>query len=61
MSVNWWRVARIACYVLLLISAIGDNLLVAIIAAIAIALDIIEYFWDRYKRNQNNQQSAGEK
>lgn len=59
MSINWWRVARIACYVLLLISAIGENLLLVVIAAVGIALDIAEYFWERHMRNRNNQQSAG--
>ncbi|MBT1175404.1 hypothetical protein JS530_07830 [Bifidobacterium sp. LC6] len=56
MSINWWRVARIACYVLLLITSVGKSLLLAAIAAVALALDIIEYFWDRHQRNRNSQQ-----
>lgn len=51
MPINLWRVARLACYVLLLIAAAGENLLITVLAVIGIALEIAQYLWERHQHN----------
>ncbi|WP_152209608.1 hypothetical protein [Bifidobacterium cebidarum] len=55
MTINWWLVARIVCYVLLLIVSIGENSLITAIAVLGLALDIAGYLWERHQRNQRDQ------
>ncbi|MCH9275753.1 hypothetical protein JS533_005645 [Bifidobacterium amazonense] len=56
MPINWWRIARLACYVLLLITSVGESLLLTVIAVAAMALDVAEYLWEGHQHNQRGKQ-----
>ncbi|PJM77185.1 hypothetical protein CSQ86_04635 [Bifidobacterium felsineum] len=55
MTINWWLVARIVCYVFLLIVSIGENPFITAIAVLGLVLDIAGYLWERHQRNQHDQ------